>query len=163
MEEFNLDNLNTDYLYIAAAGIVFILIVIYFIMNKKEHTINNNNNSYTDKLTIKQSLIPNSGRGVFANKDFKQDEIIEVCPLITDYKKNFENSKIRDYTFRSKFIKDQEVIVFGMCSMYNHSNKYNVHHTQDPENMIYTASRDIKNGEELYVSYGVDYWDTRNN
>ena len=161
MEEFNLDNLNTDYLYIAAAGIVFILIVIYFVMNKKDYTINNQ--TYSDKISIKKSLIPNSGRGVFANKDFKQGEIIEVCPLITDYKKNFENSKIRDYTFRSKFIKDQEVIVFGMCSMYNHSNKYNVHHTQDPENMIYTASRDIKNGEELYVSYGVDYWDTRNN
>ena len=162
MEEFNLDNLNTDYLYIAVgAGIVFILIVIYFIMNKKDYTINNQ--TYSDKISIKKSLIPNSGRGVFANKDFKQGEIIEVCTLITDYKKNFENSKIRDYTFRSKFIKDQEVIVFGMCSMYNHSNKYNVHHTQDPENMIYTASRDIKNGEELYVSYGVDYWDTRNN
>jgi len=161
MEEFNLDNLNTDHLYIAAAGIVFILIVIYFIMNKKEHTINNI--SYTDKISIKQSLIPNSGRGVFANKDFKKGEIIEVCPLITDYKKNFSNSKIADYTFKSKFKSDQEVIVFGMCSMYNHSNKFNVHHTQDPENMIYTASRDIKNGEELYVSYGDDYWDTRNN
>jgi len=161
MEEFNLDNLNTDHLYIAAAGIVFILIVIYFIMNKKDYTINNQ--TYSDKISIKQSLIPNSGRGVFANKDFKQGEIIEVCPLITDYKKNFENSKIKDYTFNSKFIKDQEVIVFGMCSMYNHSNKFNVHHTQDPENMIYTASRDIKNGEELYVSYGADYWDTRNN
>ena len=159
MEEFNLDNLNTDYLYIAAAGIVFILIVIYFIMNKKEHTINNI--SYTDKISIKQSLIPNSGRGVFANKDFKQGEIIEVCPLITDYKKNFSNSKIADYTFKSKFKSDQEVIVFGMCSMYNHSNKFNVHHTQDPENMIYTASRDIKNGEELYVSYGDDYWTAR--
>ena len=161
MEEFNLDNLNTDHLYIAAAGIVFILIVIYFIMNKKDYTINNQ--TYSDKISIKQSLIPNSGIGVFANKDFKQGEIIEVCPLITDYKKNFENSKIKDYTFNSKFIKDQEVIVFGMCSMYNHSNKFNVHHTQDPENMIYTASRDIKNGEELYVSYGADYWDTRNN
>ena len=161
MEEFNLDNLNTDHLYIAAAGIVFILIVIYFIMNKKDYTINNQ--TYSDKISIKQSLIPNSGRGVFANKDFKQGEIIEVCPLITDYKKNFSNSKITDYTFKSKFKSDQEVIVFGMCSMYNHSNKFNVHHTQDPENMIYKAGRDIKNGEELYVSYGADYWDTRNN
>ena len=108
-------------------------------------------------------MIPNSGRGVFANKDFKKGEIIEVCPLITDYKKNFSNSKITDYTFKSKFKSDQEVIVFGMCSMYNHSNDYNVQHNQDPENMIYRAARDIKNGEELYVSYGVDYWDTRNN
>ena len=130
-------------------------------MNKKDHAINNNNISYTDKISIKKSLIPNSGRGVFADKDFKQGEIIEVCPLITDYKKNFENSKIKDYTFNSKFIKDQEVIVFGMCSIYNHSNDYNVQHNQGPEDMIFKAAIDIKKGEELYVSYGGDYWKTR--
>ena len=152
--DFNED--NTNYLYLIGGFIVVTIFLCYLFMEDK-------NNPYTDKISIKKSLIPNSGRGVFANKDFKKGEIIEVCPLITDYKKNFENSKIKDYTFNSKFIKDQEVIVFGMCSMYNHSNKFNVYHTQDPENMIYAASRDIKNGEELYVSYGVDYWDTRNN
>ena len=40
------------------------------------------------------------------------------------YKKNFASSKIKDYTFKSKFKPDQEVIVFGMCSMYNHSNDF---------------------------------------
>lgn len=152
--DFNED--NTNYLYLIGGFIVVIIFLCYFFMDNK-------NNPYTDKISIKKSLIPNSGRGVFANKDFKKGEIIEVCPLITDYKKNFSNSKIADYTFKSKFKSDQEVIVFGMCSMYNHSNKFNVHHTQDPENMIYKAARDIKNGEELYVSYGADYWDTRNN
>ena len=157
--KLDLNENNINYLYLIGGFIIVIIFLCYFFMNNNSKV----NISYTDKISIKKSLIPNSGRGVFANKDFKQNEIIEVCPLITDYKKNFENSKIKDYTFNSKFIKDQEVIVFGMCSMYNHSNKFNVHHTQDPENMIYTASRDIKNGEELYVSYGVDYWDTRNN
>ena len=37
---------------------------------------------------MKKSLIPNSGRGVFAEKDFKKDEVIEICPLITDTRKN---------------------------------------------------------------------------
>ena len=99
---------------------------------------------------------------MFAEKDFKQDEVIEICPLLTDYKENFKKSKIKDYTFKSKFKKGQEVIVFGMCSMYNHSNDFNVHHNQDPENMIYKAARDIKKGEELYVNYGGDYWNSRN-
>ena len=31
-----------------------------------------------------------------------------------------------------------------MCSMYNHSDNFNVVHKQDPENMIYVAKRDIK-------------------
>jgi uncharacterized protein len=159
--DINLNEFNNDYLYIIPGIIILILVLFYFFMNN--NSVNNKNISYTDKISIKNSLIPNSGRGVFSEKDFKKGEVIEVCPLITDYKKNFENSKIKDYTFRSKFKKDQEVIVFGMCSMYNHSNDFNVHHTQDPENMIFTASKDIKKGEELYVNYGGDYWNSRNN
>uniref|UniRef100_A0A6C0C776 SET domain-containing protein n=1 Tax=viral metagenome TaxID=1070528 RepID=A0A6C0C776_9ZZZZ len=159
--DINLNEFNTDYLYIISAIIILILVLFYFFMNNNNNSVNNI--SYTDKISIKNSLIPNSGRGVFAEKDFKKGEVIEVCPLITDYKKNFENSKIKDYTFKSKFKKDQEVIVFGMCSMYNHSDNFNVHHNQDSENMIFTASRDIKKGEELYVNYGGDYWNSRNN
>jgi uncharacterized protein len=155
---YNLDNFNTDYLYIISAIVILILVLIYFFMN---NSINNKNLSYTDKISIKNSLISGGGRGVFAEKDFKKGEVIEVCPLITDHKENFKNSKIKDYTFKSKFKKGQEVIVFGMCSMYNHSNNFNVHHNQDPENMIYRAGRDIKKGEELYVNYGGDYWNSR--
>jgi len=152
--DFSENNNNNNYLYLIGGIIIVIIFLCYFFMNNK-------NNSYIDKISIKKSLIPNSGRGVFAEKDFKKGEVIEVCPLITDYKKNFANSKIKDYTFKSKFKPDQEVIVFGMCSMYNHSDNFNVGHNQDPENMIFTAQRDIKKGEELYVNYGTDYWNSR--
>ena len=153
--EFN--DTNNNYLYLIGGIIIIIIFLCYFFMNNNSVK----NNLYIDKISIKQSLIPNSGRGVFAEKDFKQGEVIEVCPLITDYKKNFEKSKIKDYTFKSKFKPDQEVIVFGMCSMYNHSDNFNVAHNQDPENMIFTAARDIKKGEELYVNYGTNYWNSR--
>ena len=155
--EFSENNNNNNYLYLIG-GIIIVIIFLYYFFN---NNISLKNNSYTDKISVKQSLIPNSGRGVFAEKDFKKGEVIEVCPLLTDYKKNFVNSKIKDYTFKSKFKSDQEVIVFGMCSMYNHSDNYNVAHNQDPENMIYTAARDIKKGEELYVNYGTNYWNSR--
>ena len=148
---------NNNHLYIISGFIIVIIFLCYFFMNNYSLK----NNSYIDKISIKQSLIPNSGRGVFAEKDFKKGEVIEVCPLITDYKKNFANSKIKDYTFKSKFKPEQEVIVFGMCSMYNHSDNFNVSHNQDPENMIYKAVRDIKKGEELYVNYGGPYWNSR--
>ena len=151
------ENNNNNHLYLIGGIIIVILFLFYFFRN------NNfvKGNPYTEKITVKQSLIPNSGRGVFAEKDFKKGEVIEVCPLLTDYKKNFANSIIKDYTFKSKFKPDQEVIVFGMCSMYNHSDNYNVGHNQDPENMIFTAARDIKKGEELYVNYGENYWNSR--
>ena len=150
-------NFNINYIYLISGIIIFIIFLCYFFRNNNSVK----NNSYIDKISIKQSLISGGGRGAFAEKDFKKGEVIEVCPLITDYKKNFEKSKIKDYTFRSKFKPDQEVIVFGMCSMYNHSDNFNVAHNQDPENMIYTAARDIKKGEELYVNYGKNYWNSR--
>lgn len=150
-------NFNINYIYLIGGIIIFIIFLCYYFMNNNSVK----NNSYIDKISIKQSLISGGGRGVFAEKDFKKGEVIEVCPLITDYKKNFANSKIKDYTFKSKFKPDQEVIVFGMCSMYNHSDNYNVGHNQDPENMIYIAARDIKKGEELYVNYGKNYWNSR--
>ena len=154
--EYNFD-FNINYLYLIGGIIIIILFLYYFFRN------NNfvKGNPYTEKISVRQSLIPNGGGGVFAEKDFKKGEVIEVCPLLTDYKKNFEKSKIKDYTFKSKFKPDQEVIVFGMCSMYNHSDKFNVLHNQDTENMIFTAARDIKKGEELYVNYGNDYWNSR--
>ena len=153
------ENNNNNHLYLI--GGIIIVIIFFYVFFRNINSLKGN--PYTNKISIKQSLIPNSGRGVFAEKDFKKGEVIEVCPLITDYKKNFEKSKIKDYTFRSKFKPDQEVIVFGMCSMYNHSDNFNVGHNQDPENMIYKAARDIKKGEELYVNYGTNYWNSRNN
>ena len=154
----NNNNNNNNHIYLIGGIIIVILFLFYFFMKNNASL---KNNSYIDKISVRQSLIPNSGRGVFAEKDFKKGEVIEVCPLLTDYKKNFANSKIKDYTFRSKFKPDQEVIVFGMCSMYNHSDNFNVGHNQDPENMIFTAARDIKKGEELYVNYGENYWNSR--
>ena len=151
------ENNNNNHLYLIGGIIIVILFLYYFFRNNNSVK----NNPYTDKISINQSLIPNGGRGVFAEKDFKKGEVIEVCPLLTDYKKNFEKSKIKDYTFKSKFKPDQEVIVFGMCSMYNHSDNFNVQHNQDPENMIFTSARDIKKGEELYVNYGENYWNSR--
>ena len=151
------ENNNDNHLYLFGGIIIVILFLFYFFKNN--NTLKNN--SYTDKISVRQSLIPNGGRGVFAEKDFKKGEVIEVCPLLTDYRKNFSNSIIKDYTFKSKFKPDQEVITFGMCSMYNHSENFNVSHNQEPENMIFTAARDIKKGEELYVNYGSHYWNSR--
>ena len=148
---------NSAYLYIIISAIfTVILYIIYRFISVSS------NKSASQNIIVKQSLIPNSGRGVFANKNFKKGEIVEVCPLISDKRSNINKSIIKDYTFKNKF-KDEEVIVFGLCSIYNHSDNNNIHHDQDGnDNMIYTAVRDINKGEELYVNYGVNYWKSRN-
>ena len=151
-----LSNEHIKYILLGFLIFIIICIFIYLFMYK-------NSGTYQDKLIVKQSLIKGGGRGVFANKDFKNGEIVEICPLISDKRDNFKNSIIRDYTFKNKF-KDEEVIVFGLCSIYNHSDNNNIHHDQDnKDNMIFRAIRDIKKGEELYVNYGPNYWMSRSN
>lgn len=164
MEEINKINLDKiDFkdvdikvVLICITVVTIICVLIYLFFFRKTSIVSNDN-----KLIVKKSSIPNSGRGVFANKDFKKGEIVEVCPLISDKNENIKNSVVKDYTFKNKF-KDEEVLVFGLCSMYNHSDNYNIEHDQDGKgNMIYTAGRDIKKGEELYVNYGPQYWSSR--
>jgi len=156
LPQLDIEN-NSVYLYIIISAIfTLILYIIYRFISISSNKYSNQN------IIVKQSLIPNSGRGVFANKDFKKGEIVEVCPLISDKRSNINNSIIKDYTFKNKF-KDEEVIVFGLCSLYNHSDNNNIYHDQDGnDNMVYTAVRDINKGEELYVNYGVNYWKSRN-
>ncbi len=50
---------------------------------------------------------------------------------------------------------EKYALVLGYGSMYNHADHPNLRYSADPENqaMIYTAVRDIKQGEQLTVSY----------
>lgn len=149
-------DIDIKVILICISVITIICVTIYLFFFKEKPVL-----SHDNKLIVKKSLIPNSGRGVFANKDFKKGEIVEVCPLISDKDENIKNSVVKNYTFKNKF-KDEEVLVFGLCSMYNHSDNNNIEHDQDGKgNMIYTAGRDIKKGEELYVNYGQKYWSSR--
>lgn len=151
---------NSQIKYILLGTLIFIICIsIYlFIYNNGEY----NNKLYTDKLIVKQSLIKGGGRGVFANKDFKKDEIVEICPLISDNSGNLKNSLLGDYVFQDELLEDSDLVVFGLGSIYNHSFNNNINYEQDNKgNMIFTANRDIKKGEELYNNYGEDYWNSR--
>ncbi len=109
-------------------------------------------------LIIKKS----HGRGIFTNKDLKKNEIIEFAPYICDSKKGFE-----DYVFKSHNNKDKYLLVLGYGSLYNHSDNPNVKyiiHDIDEENhyFVYYAATNIKKDEELYISYGKQWWTSRN-
>ena len=99
------------------------------------------------------------GRGIFANKDFTLDEIIEKAPFIEDQLDNF-NGVTRDYVFNTK---DGKVaLAFGYVSLYNHSDNPNAMWYFENDNIIIKTKNPIKKGQEIFISYGNDYWKTRN-
>jgi hypothetical protein len=106
---------------------------------------------------IKQSKIGH--RGVFANKNYKKGQVLEVCPCIKQ-DHDLVSGRISDYLFG---LNDKEsLIAFGYCSMYNHIENPNATWTIVNENQIkIEATRDIKKGEEIFISYGDSYWEER--
>ena len=103
------------------------------------------------------------GRGAFATKDIKKGEVVEACPIIIEKRSNVPyHSTIDNYVFSTKN-KDELAVAFGYCSMFNHRNDPSVTWKMDEDNkkLVLTALKDIKKGEELFVSYGNNYWETR--
>lgn len=98
-------------------------------------------------------------RGVFALKNYKEGDVIEVCPCIADNTKKFDGI-IGDYLFN--YDAKTSLVAFGYCSMYNHSDDYNaLWEIISKEKIKVYATKNITKGEEIFVSYGDDYWTTR--
>ena len=133
------------------------------------------NKRYTPPMIIKSSTIPNAGNGLFTQENIKKDKhlgwyygdiyekhpnndsgyILEIqmkpcwVSTLTWNKKKSKNMFIDGYP------KDRSNI-FYKFSMLNHSKHPNVKFLQ---NGRIVSLRSIKNGEELFVNYGNEYWD----
>jgi len=99
-------------------------------------------------------------RGIFANKEYKKDDIIEICPCIKINKIKISELPLEDYIF---YINDNYCMVgFGYCSMYNHSDTPNANwHIMNENQIEIKMLKDIQKGEEIFVSYGDKYWKNR--
>lgn len=138
-----------------------------FLMNILNHIPNNNikqpsiNDNYViPDVTIKYSNKIYS-RGVFANKNYKKNDIIEICPCIKLQKITTDNNQIHNYVFELN--NEYCIIAFGYCSLYNHSDTPNAKWSIIDENqMKITVLSDIQQNEEIFMSYGKNYWISRN-
>ncbi len=99
------------------------------------------------------------GRGVFAIRQIRAGEIIEVCPVIllpTDWNTMPDEVKHRVFDW-GHLIKGSPApcIALGWGSMYNHRNPANIRYSADNDTLsiMFTAARDIELGEELTVNY----------
>jgi uncharacterized protein len=95
-------------------------------------------------------------RGVFACKNFKKGDLIEICPIIKfritelpDIKK----TTLRYYYY--EYDNDYDAIFLGYGSLYNHSYSSNARYLYDYKNetISFKAVKDIPKDSEIFVNY----------
>ncbi|KAF7905048.1 uncharacterized protein EAF01_005569 [Botrytis porri] len=116
------------------------------------------------------------GRGVFASRDIPARSVLEVCPVLvldpSENENHIKKTELYHYTYNwpykpkssnegsngtTKPPTTTQAVILGLGSMFNHSTLHqNVGWERDVHNLLitYTALRDIKEGEELCISYG---------
>ena len=101
--------------------------------------------------------IPKKGRCVFAEKDYKKDDTIEICEYIVvpqDQIAVLKKTVLNDYRFWKNGEEWDAMILLWNGSLYNHSITPNMEALQDDdERMWFVALRDIEKWEELTFNY----------
>lgn len=96
------------------------------------------------------------GRGLFATRDIKKDELIEVSPVVISPNhewKYLKKSVLFYYCFY--WGDDDTAIALGLGSLFNHSYTPNITFYNNEENVSidFYALEDINEGEELTINY----------
>ena len=104
-------------------------------------------------------------RGIFATRDIKIGEIVEKVPLLKFSLKDINKpSKMFDYLLQDP-ASENAMFMLGYGSLYNDSsNKINArweNYNKDNDYLDIVAIKDIAKGDEIYVSYGEEYWKSR--
>jgi uncharacterized protein len=109
-------------------------------------------------LEVKQSQY---GRGIFATRDIKKDELLEVSPVIVfpkDEYKYLKKTTLIDYVFWWGTNYDDCALALGVGSLFNHSSTPNaIFKRKFKKGTIkFFAYTDIKAGEEIKINYNGD-------
>jgi len=110
---------------------------------------------FQNKLIVKRS--PTHGYGVFAGKRIKKGEKIEECYMIIS---KGGDKTLEDFYFDAK---GKYAVFTGYGSIYNHSDDPNGDYDISIKNRLATiiADRTIAKGEEIFVSYGAEWFSSR--
>ncbi len=111
---------------------------------------------FQNKIAVKKSKI--HGFGVYAEKTIKKGEMIEQCYFIVSKKGG--DKALEDYYFDAK---GKYALFTGFGSIYNHSDDANADYKINLKTKIVDirAERTIKKGEEIFVSYGDEWFSSR--
>jgi hypothetical protein len=145
-------------MYMVWAAILVALLICFTILGSKC------TERYSDsdpKIYVAPSTTVKGQRGVFASRDFNKDELIENCPLLVNVPKT---GMLTEYLFEHA---KGSLLALGYGSLYNHSTTPNAYYTApDLSNDAFAymniyASSPIKAGEEIFISYGDQWWSSR--
>ena len=94
---------------------------------------------------------------VFCGQNFRKGEIIEECYMIIT---KGGDKTLEDYYFDAK---RKYALLTGFGSIYNHSDEPNADYSLNLKKRIGTirAERTIRKGEEIFVSYGEEWFKSR--
>lgn len=108
-----------------------------------------------NKLVVKKSSM--HGYGVFAEKNLKKGELIEECYALIS---RGGDKKLEDYYFDAK---GKYALLTGFGSIYNHSDEPNAEYDINPKKClaVIKADKAIRKGEEIFVSYGEEWFSSR--
>eukprot|EP00439_Symbiodinium_sp_Y106_P021615 s2238_g2.t1 len=128
---------------------------------------------FVDRVKVDFSSI--HGCGVFAVRDLAPGELVELAPTLFLSRWDLGNC-LADHRFSAHG--DQEPtarplglkLALGLGSVFNHTDAPNVEFrpakVAGPRTLqlmsCFAALREIKAGEELFISYGPDWWASRN-
>ena len=128
--------------------ILFVIICIYSYISTTKVDMNrcNSSNIYIDN-SIKGGEF---GRGVFANKNYKEGDVIETGPLLVGDKNNMFVGLYKNYVWLQN---DKIVLALGNISICNHSHDNNSHVIFNNDTYKLIANKNINKGEEVLVTY----------
>lgn len=134
---------------------------------KADPDLNNVNNSLNYTVSQAQGL-GRGERGLFAKKNYKKGDIIEVCPTLKTNGSEIDNKNILHTYFFTPHDKtvNNSLLALGYCGLINHSvPRQNCSWivSDDDNNVTMYATKDIANGEEFFTNYGDNYWASKNN
>lgn len=106
------------------------------------------------KLRIDHS--PRHGRGVFAGRDFRRDEVIEDCPVIVVPEDEWDALAETCLAAHVFAWEGGSALALGATSLLNHSARPNAVYEMDYDGLRLRvrALRRIHRGEEITINYG---------
>ena len=98
------------------------------------------------------------GRGIFATRDIKTGELIEISPVLTSIKNEWKYLKktvLYNYCFSWGENYEHTAIALGYGSLYNHSYTPNAEYKYNTDNLSidFYAIADITDGQEITINY----------